>query len=630
MGSLALQAAVYLLAAVIAVPVAKRLGLGSVLGYLIAGVLVGPFVLNLVGDPAEVQAFAGFGVVILLFLVGLEIRPEALWSMRRLIFGLGGLQMVGTTAVLALGGLALGLPWREALALSTVLALTSTAVALQTLEDRALRRTPVGSATYGVLLLQAVAVIPLFALLPLLAPAGVETTAPGPTVPALRDAPGWIQGLAVLAAVTAVVLVGRFGVNRVFRLIAASRLREIFTAFALLIVIGVTLLMEAVGLSAALGAFLAGVVLAESEFRREIEADIEPFRGLLLGLFFITVGAGLDLALIGSAVGPLIGLVLALTLAKVGVMYAAGRLFRLRKETALVTAAALAPGDEFAFVLLALLVGAGVVAAQTGALLVAATALTMAVAPLVIRAAERFAAPAAGVGRDEPENDFDLREPDAVVAGSGRFGQIVVRVLTANGFHTSVLENSIEQIELLRRFDRRVHYGDAGRLDLLRAAGAETAKIFVCAVDEKERALEIVETVREAFPHLVVLARAFDRRHAYELMNRGAHVIERETFEGGLAMAGEALRALGWRAYRAERATRLFRRHDERLFHELRPLWGDEERFRIATRESSPRMEDLLRADLRRLAPDASDDGWNSASLRDEPRETEARKTAAE
>lgn len=626
-----LQAFVYLAAAAISVPLAKRLGLGSVLGYLIAGAAIGPYLLGLVGDSKDVLHVAEFGVVILLFLIGLEVRPALLWSLRSVIFGVGALQLTLTGLVLGAAATAFGLPWREALAVGLILAMSSTAIVLQLLEEQGLRRGAVGMTSFGVLLFQDLAVIPLLALLPLLSAVGAPQAADASAhaASAVAGLHPVLQAIATLAAVAAVVAGGRYLVRPLFRFIAASRLREVFTAAALLIVIGVALLMQLVGLSPALGAFLAGVVLAESEFRRELESDIEPFRGLLLGLFFISVGAGLNFGLVLQRPLELLGLVVGLMALKGLVLFGVGRLFKAPWQDAGTAGVALSQGGEFVFVLLTYAVGAAILPADTAALLTAVVALSMAATPLALAVWLRLIRPPVR-DREEPENEFEDKDPDAVVAGSGRFGQIVVRVLTANGFATSVLESSIEQIELLRRFDRRVYYGDAGRLDLLRAAGAEKAKIFVCAIDDKDRAIEIVETVREAFPHLVVLARAFDRRHAYELLGKGAHVIERETFEGGLAMAGEALRALGWRAYRAERAARLFRRHDERLFYELQPMWGDEERYRVATRESSPRMEDLLRADLNRLSPEAPDGGWETGSLYDELRDGDAKKTAAE
>jgi glutathione-regulated potassium-efflux system ancillary protein KefC/glutathione-regulated potassium-efflux system protein KefB len=623
-GSVLVQAFVYLSVAAIVAPLAKRLGLGSVLGYLFAGVLIGPYVLNLVGGIEDVSAVAQFGVVILLFLIGLEVQPSLLWRLKTAIFGIGSAQVIATTVLFTGAALALGLDWRQALAAGAILSMSSTAIVLQLLEERGLRRGKVGAAAFGVLLFQDLAVIPILALLPLLGSGGAPAASAHGGANLMEGAPAWAKALASLVAVAAVVVGGRYLTRPIFRSIARAQLREAFTASALLIVVGAAIAMQLVGLSAALGAFLAGVVLADSEFRREVETDIEPFRGLLLGLFFVTVGAALNLRLAMEQPVAIGLLLLGLLTGKALVMFIIARLFRLDWREAGTTAAALCQGGEFIFVLLGFAVGAHVLPADLAASLTAAVALSMAATPLVMMAWERVSRPKAEHAAP-PENAFDDDAPHAVVAGYGRFGQIVARVLLANGFRVSNLESSVEQIALLRRFGRRVYYGDAGRLDLLRAAGCETAKILVIAIDDKERANEIVKVARESFPNLSVLARAFDRRHAYDLLNAGAHVTERETFEGGLAMAAEALKALGWRAYRAERATRLFRRHDERLFESLRPLWGDEERFAVAQRESNPRMEDLLRADLERRGGDENlSEGWDTTTLYDEIRDRAA------
>jgi len=606
MDSILVQAVVYLAAAAISAPIAKRLGLGAVLGYLIAGLVIGPYALHLVGETEQVAHVAEFGVVMLLFLIGLEVRPQLLWSLRTAIFGVGAGQLVGTTAVLSAAGMAFGLDWRPALATGLILSMSSTAIVLQMLEEQGLRRGRAGRSAFGVLLFQDLTVIPLLAFLPLLAvtagPAAGEAAAHAAAGP-LDGQPAWLRGLAIVAAVVGVVIAGRYLTRPAFRFIARLQLRETFTASALLLVVGVAAVMQSVGLSPALGAFLAGVVLAESEFRRELETDIEPFRGLLLGLFFITVGAGLNVPLVLEQPLLLGGLVVGLMAAKAIVMALAARAFGETWRDAGTAGAALSQGGEFAFVLLTFAVSSHVLEPALAGLITAAVALSMAATPLVFALWRRLSRARAEIP-EEPENEFDEDEPPVLIAGFGRFGQIVGRVLNANGFPTSVLESSVEQIGLLRRFGRRVYYGDALRLDLLRAAGAEKAKVLVIAIDNAEKATELVEMARAEFPHLTVLARAFDRRHAYELLDKGAMVIERETFEGGLALAAETLRALGWRAYRAERAARLFRLHDEKLFHKLRPLWGDQERFTVASRESAPQMEDLLRADMSRLGDD--------------------------
>ena len=623
--SLLIQALVYLAAGVISVPIAKRLGLGSVLGYLIAGVLIGPFALSIVGEQADVMRFGEFGVVILLFLIGLEVRPALLWSMRKTIFGLGGAQVVATALVIAAASMAFGLDWRVAVAVGLVLAMSSTAIVLQTLDEKGLRQGPVGRAAFGVLLLQDLAVIPMFALLPLLAAHAPEHAAAGGGhggESLIGELPAWAQTLAVLAAVAAVVFGGRYVVRPVFRFIASARLREIFTASALLIVVGVAALMGIVGLSPALGAFLAGVVLAESEFRRELETDIEPFRGLLLGLFFMTVGASIDFALVLREPVVLLGIALRLIVIQFLVMFGLSRLSGASTATSATISVALAQGGEFAFVLLTFTVGAGVIGAELAALLTAAVAVSMAFSPVVMLLYEKISAKIEAANAPPPPDDptFDDAEPDIIIAGFGRFGQITGRLLQANGFRSTVLDSDIEQIEVLRKFGRPVHYGDATRLDLLRAAGAERAKMLVVAIDDQEKAVELVETAKKAFPNLIVLARAFDRRHAYDLLRNGADAVERETFEGALALGVTALRQLGFRAHRAHRAGDYFRRHDQRSFEELAPMWGQEENYILAARDSQQTMERLLAKDLERMKP-TDTSGWDTTSLDEELRE---------
>ena len=630
--SFLIQAMVYLGAAVISVPIAKRLGLGSVLGYLIAGVVIGPFALSLVGEQGDIMKFAEFGVVILLFLIGLEVQPSTLWDMRKAIFGFGGAQVVGTSLAIAAAAMLLGLPWQTALAVGMVLAMSSTAIVLQTLDEKGLRQGPVGRAAFGILLLQDLAVIPMFALLPTLATIAPTVHAAGGHGGGslVEHLPRWAQGLSVLAAVGVVVGGGRYLVRPIFRFIAEARLREIFTAAALLIVVGVANIMQTVGLSPALGAFLAGVVLAESEFRRELESDIEPFRGLLLGLFFITVGAGIDLKLVASQPLVLIGLVLGLMVLKFLVLFGLARLFGAPARGAAAVAAALAQGGEFAFVLLTFTVGAGVIGATLAALLTAAVAVSMALTPVAMILYERIAQMLdAAIPKVVPDTGaFDDSEPDIIIAGFGRFGQITGRLLTANGFRSTVLDSDIEQIDLLRRFGRRVHYGDATRMDLLRAAGIERARMLIVALDDREKTVELVETARKAFPDLVILARAWDRRHAYDLLANGADAVERETFEAALALGTTALQKLGYRAHRAHRAGAIFRRHDRKSFEDLRPVWGQEEAYILASRDAAQTMDKLLNADLARLRPGDAAGAWDTATLDEELKERAEREAA--
>ncbi len=616
--SFLIQALVYLAAGVISVPIAKRLGLGSVLGYLIAGALVGPFVLDLVGEQGDVMRFAEFGVVILLFLIGLEVRPALLWEMRTSIFGLGAAQMLASALLLGALAVLLGADWRVATAVGLILALSSTAIVLQNLEEKGLRQGAIGQSAFGVLLFQDLAVIPLFAFLPLLAlghQAGEAATG-GHGASILDGQAEWVRVLATLAAVAGVVVGGRYLTRPLFRFIAAARLREIFTASALLLVVGVAALMELVGLSPALGAFLAGVVLAESEFRRELETDIEPFRGLLLGLFFITVGAGLNFGLIAAQPVLVISLTLALMALKFVAMWAVGLLFRRDRKDAATIAVSLAQGGEFAFVLIAFVVTARVLTAEQAGLATAVVALSMALTPIAFVLYEKLVLNRTGLLAEPEQLPFDEGAPDAIVAGFGRFGQIATRLLTAADFKVTMLESSIEQIETIRRFGWRVHYGDATRLDLLRAAGADKAKLLLVAIDDKDKAVELVEAATEYFPNLTIIARAFDRRHAYELVRVGGDEVVRETFESALLFGKKALLRLGMSERRAAKSVSLFREHDLALFNKLAPVYGEEKDYAMAVRDSRETMEKLLSEEMRRLKKEEAEEADNDGKAK--------------
>lgn len=614
--SLLIQALVYLTAGVVSVPIAKRLGLGSVLGYLIAGVLVGPWMLDLVGEPGDVMRFAEFGVVILLFLIGLEVRPALLWQMRTSIFGLGAAQMAVCAAAVGAVALALGADWRVAAAVGLILAMSSTAIVLQSLEEKGLRQGPIGQAAFGVLLFQDLAVIPLFAFLPLLAagPAAGAVEAHGHGGGVLAGQAEWVRIAATFGAVAVVVIGGRYLTRPMFRFIAAARLREIFTASALLLVVGVAALMEAVGLSPALGAFLAGVVLAESEFRRELETDIEPFRGLLLGLFFITVGAGLDIPALRGEPLLIVSLTIGLMALKFAGMWCVGVAFRRGRRDAGTIAVSLAQGGEFAFVLLGFVAGAGVLGVEEAGLATVVVALSMALTPIAFALWEKLALARTGPQREPDALPFDDGAPDAIVAGFGRFGQIATRLLMANDFKVVLLDSSIEQIDVIRRFGWPVHYGDATRLDLLRAAGADKAKLLLVAIDDPDRAIDLVKSATEYFPHLTIIARAHDRRHAYELIRVGGDEVERETFESALTFGRKALLRLGLSERRAAKAVSLFREHDMELFRRLAPLHGEEERYIMAVRDSRATTEKLLLAEMRRLSKEEAEEADNDVA----------------
>ncbi|HXV75300.1 MAG TPA: monovalent cation:proton antiporter-2 (CPA2) family protein, partial [Candidatus Polarisedimenticolaceae bacterium] len=506
-GQFLFQAMVYLAAAVIAVPLAKRLGLGSVLGYLVAGVAIGPVGLGMIGaEGQDVMHFAEFGVVMMLFLIGLELQPALLWRLRAPILGLGNLQVAVTTLVIGGFAIGVGLDWREALAIGMTLSLSSTAIVLQTLNEKGLIQSAGGQRSFAVLLFQDIAVIPMLALLPLLGRAAHDPATGGQS---WRDGlPGWASTLIVAGAVVGVVLIGRFVVQPAFRAIARTHLREVFTAAALLLVVGIAELMTAVGLSPALGTFLAGVVLANSEFRHELESDIEPFKGLLLGVFFIAVGASIDFRLVAGEPLLIAGLVGALVAVKFSILLLLGRLFRVGTDQSLLFALALAQGGEFCFVLFSFAEQSRVLGAELAAPLVAVVALSMMTTPLVMWVHERLIRPRIGT-RETTEREADRIEErnPVIIAGFGRFGHIVGRLLAANGVGCTVLDVDSDQVDVLRRLGFKVFYGDASRHDLLRAAGAEHARLLVLATDQAEKRLEIVSTVQKHFPQLTILAR---------------------------------------------------------------------------------------------------------------------------
>jgi len=581
---------IYLCAAVISVPLAKRFGLGSVLGYLFAGILIGPFALQLVDNQTEVMHFAEFGVVMMLFLIGLELQPSRLWEMRKPILGLGGMQVLITTVVATIGLLIVtSLAWQTALAVGLAIALSSTAIVIQSLSEKGLLKTQAGQNAFSVLLFQDISVIPILALFPLLA-LGVEITTTESTHSNLiSDFPLVLQIGISLVTIVAIIVGGKFLSAPIFRFIADTHLREIFTAFALLIVVAIAVLMQSIGLSPALGTFLAGVVLAESEFRHELEVDIEPFKGMLLGLFFITVGASIDFNLLMESPLLISLAVIALVALKASVLGLLAVVFKMGTKQGVLFALALAQGGEFAFVLATTGKHAGVFSAELANTLTVIVALSMLLSPLLLIGYEwYFSRPQ----QHQPNDEADEIEPtcSVIIAGYGRFGQIIGRLLSAQGYHLTILDHSPSQIDLLRRFGNKVFYGDASRQDLLAAAGAAEAKVLVVAVDEPDKTLEIIHTAQKYYPHLKILARAIDRRHAYELLRNEIAGFRRETFDSALHLGVQALTELGLNKTKAENAGKIFAAHDEQSLNLLAELWGDDKSYGIAVRQ---RMEDL-------------------------------------
>ena len=553
------QALVYLTAAVVSVPIAKRIGLGSVLGYLLAGVAIGPFALGLVGEEGhDVLHFAEFGVVLMLFLIGLELEPSRVWRLRGPILGLGGLQVGVSTAVLAGIALVVGLDWRTALAVGVTLALSSTAIVLQTLKEKELLGTHGGQSSFAVLLFQDIAVIPILALLPLLAVSGIGMPGGSDAVHAetwVAGLPAWGETLVVLAAVLVIILAGRFLLQPAFRAIARTGLRELFAAAALLLVIATATLMTKVGVSPALGTFLAGVVLARSEYRHELESNIDPFKGLLLGLFFISIGASIDFGLIGAAPGRILGLTGLLVVAKFLVLVILGRFFKMSLDQNLLFAFSLAQGGEFAFVLLSFAVRYGVVGETLAGTLIAVTALTMTATPVLMLFNEKLLQPRVGTRESSArESDKMDEQSRVIIAGFGSFGGIVGRLLRAKGVSATVLDLDSDRVDLLRKLGLEVFYGDASRSDLLHAAGAGQAKLLVLAIDSVEKSLEMVEIAKKHFPHLTILARAQSRGEAYQLLEAGVEHVFRDKLDSSLKLGVAALRMLGFRAHQAHRA----------------------------------------------------------------------------
>jgi monovalent cation:proton antiporter-2 (CPA2) family protein len=593
---LLLGAFVYLAAAVIAAPLATRLGLGSVLGYLVAGMVIGPSALGLVGrEGADVMHFAEFGVVVMLFLVGLELQPSKLWALRRPIIGLGGLQVVLTAIALGAGALAIGFSWQSSIAAGLILAMSSTAIVLQSLAERGLLKSSAGQSAFSVLLFQDIAVIPILAFLPLLA-AATPHDAHGASL--IGDLPGWAQTLAVLAAVAAIVLAGRFLMRPLFRLVAGAGLREVFVGLALVIVVGIALLMQQVGLSAALGTFLAGVVLAESEYRHELEMDLEPFKGLLLAVFFIAVGAGIDFSLLLGQPLLILGLVLGFILVKLAVLFLLAPIFAMSGPDASRFSFSLAQGGEFAFVLISFAAGLALLNSAQAGLLVALVALSMAAAPLLMIFDQRVMQPRF-TARFTPRAHDSIAETGAkvIIAGHGRYGMTVGRMLQASGIRAVVLDHDAEQIEALRKFGYKVYYGDASRHDLLEAAGAADADALVIAIDDREKALEIVETARRHFPKLLVLARAYDRVHAYRLINAGVEDVHREVFASSVDLGEKLLVRLGVHPFEAHRAARRFKSHDEDLIRRAAKHVDDTERLIDIARQGREEIERVLATD---------------------------------
>jgi len=556
-----IQAFIYLCAAVIAVPLAKRLGLGSVLGYLIAGVVIGP-IIGLVGSETNtLQHFAEFGVVMMLFLVGLELEPRKLWDMRNKLIGLGGLQLGTTALVITIAGLYFGLVWSVALTVGLIFATSSTAIVLQTFNEKGLTKTQGGKNAFSVLLFQDIAVIPMLALIPLLAlPELVEKaqaiasqiTEHNKDLSLVAGISGWAHGMLVLLAISVVVVGGHYLSRPLFKYVANSGLREIFTATALMLVIGIAALMSLVGLSPALGTFMAGVVLANSEFRHELESNIEPFKGLLLGLFFITVGAGIDFGILATNLGLVLGVTAGVMLVKALVLFALAFIFKIKNSDRWLFTLSLAQAGEFGFVLLSYTVQHHVIQNDLAQILSLVVALSMLLTPGLFIFFDKIILPRFEQTQNDREADEITKQGTVIIAGIGRFGQIVNRFLRANNIETVVLDHQISQVENLKKINVESFYGDATRPELLHTAGIENASMLVIAIDNNERAVELTTYIKHTYPKVKIFARAFDRGHHFELKYAGADFIISETYHSALELGKEALISLGVHPFQTE------------------------------------------------------------------------------
>ena len=610
------DALIYLAAAVVFVPIAKKLGMGSVLGYLIGGITIGPFFLGFIGaEGKDILHFAEFGVVMMLFLIGLELEPAKFWRMRRLILGMGIMQLGGTTLLCFCALMMIGFTWQAALASGLALSMSSTAIVMQTLREKGFTKTESGKSSFAVLLFQDISVIPILALLPLLA---ISTThAPsGEHATLMTGLPGWAQTLTLLVAVNAVVFIGRFVFVPFLRFIARIRLRELFTAAALLIVIGTAYLMMLVGLSPALGTFLAGLVLATSEFRHELESDIEPFKGILLGLFFIAVGASINFTMIIDNPLQIMALVCGVIAIKSLVLYGTGKMARLSFDQNMIFTLGLGQVGEFAFVLFAFIAQLQILSAKWTDMMMGATAISMTITPLLLLISERLILPRIGTKEavEKKQADDISGEHPVIITGFGHFGSTIGRFLRANGISATILDNDSDRVDVLRKMGFKVFYGDATRLDILKSAGADHAKIMIAAIDSPEINFALIETIKKEFPHLNVMVRAKSRLDAYDLLDIGIEDIYRESLDTSVRLGVDVLIKLGFRKYTATRAGQNFIKYDEAALRKLAVHRHDREAYLFNTREQIALQEQLLAND-RDVSPNVHDDAWDGETL---------------
>jgi CPA2 family monovalent cation:H+ antiporter-2 len=616
-GGFLFQAIIYLAAAVICVPLAKRLGMGSVLGYLIAGILIGPYVLGFIGEEGEdIMHFAEFGVVMMLFLIGLELEPAKLWKMRVMIMGVGLSQVVVSSFIFFVIALAFKLSWQSSLAIGLSLSLSSTAIVLQSLKEKNQLGTVSGQHSFSVLLLQDIAVIPILAILPLLAVAAtmVSTTE---SQGMLSGYAGWVQTLSLIGAVSLVILIGRYAIVPLLRIIARTGLRELFTASALLIVVGIAFLMGMVGLSPALGTFLAGVILANSEFKHELETDLDPFKGLLLGLFFIAVGASINFGLIADKATLILSITVGIILIKTLVLLVIGKFSKLSFDQNLLFAIGLSQVGEFAFVTFAFARQLSILVKTDTDMLMAVVALSMTVTPVMILAFEKFILPGINVKRQEEKPDDVIEEKNKVIiAGFSDFGSTIGRFLRANGVNATILDHDSDRVDFLRKLGFKVYFGDATRADLLASAGAADATILISAIDSPDVNLQLVETVKKHFPHLELMIRAENRIDAYELSESKVENIYREYLDSSIRLSKDVLIKLGHRAYTVHRAAQSFFKYDEDALKDLAKVKHQSKEYISLTRLNIAMQEKLLSAEVGKNFS-LNDHAWDSESIKE-------------
>lgn len=617
------QALIYLAAAVITVPIAKKLGLVSVLGYLVAGIIIGPFVLGLIGSGGEkVMHFAEFGVVLMLFIIGLELQPSLLWKMRRSIFGLGSLQVLITAVVIAGLAILFNFKINRAVAIGLTLALSSTAIVLQTLTEKGMLQNAAGRSAFSVLLFQDISVIPILAIIPLLAAVNGKMN-PGDSelsqITGMASLSEWLQLLIIIAVITIIIFGGRFLARHIFRLVAETGMREVFTALGLLLVIGIALAMTKIGLSPALGTFLAGVVLADNEYRNELETTITPFKGLLLGLFFISVGVSINFTLLIEEPFSVLGFVLLLILVKFIILVILGRVFRLRKGYDFLFAFLLAQSSEFAFVIISFSQQNLLFDERTAGLLLLVVALSMAISPLLLIFNEKALAPI--LSRRQNKTEYDLVESTdnpIIIAGFGRFGLVVGRLLLANNYKVTIIDSNPSNVEILRKFGFKLYYGDVTRPQVIEQAGIKNTKLIILSMAEYDEALKVADYLKKNYPHVKIMARAKDIYHAFEFFKLNVNTVQHEVFNSAAELGEKALVHLGLSKYEAYRAARTFKHHEKQVMLDLYELWKeDENRFIQESRRFSEQLSEILQAEKNYLINE-TDYAWDEKTINNE------------